>query len=166
MFKVTTDISLLEFLDLNQPIMKSLMISAPGTYHHSVIVGNLVESAAEAVGANPLLARVSAYYHDIGKIKMPDYFVENQSGSVSKHEKITPHMSTMIITNHIKEGVETAKQYKLPEPIVDIIEQHHGTMLVNYFYQKAKDTGDTDTSLQRRITSIRARSRRPVLPRL
>ena len=143
MFKVTTDISLLELLDLNQPIMKSLMISAPGTYHHSVIVGNLVESAAEAVGANPLLARVSAYYHDIGKIKMPDYFVENQSGSVSKHEKITPHMSSMIITNHIKEGVETAKQYKLPEPIVDIIEQHHGTMLLNYFYQKAKDTGDT-----------------------
>ncbi|HMK50256.1 MAG TPA: HDIG domain-containing protein [Thermodesulfovibrionales bacterium] len=142
MFNVTTDISLLELLDLNQPIMKSLMISAPGTYHHSVIVGNLVESAAEAVGANPLLARVSAYYHDIGKIKMPDYFVENQSGSVSKHEKITPHMSAMIITNHIKEGVETARQYKLPEPIVDIIEQHHGTMLINYFFQKAKDMGD------------------------
>ena len=142
-FKVTTDISLLELLDLNQPIMKSLMISAPGTYHHSVIVGTLVESAAEAVGANPLLARVSAYYHDIGKIKMPDYFVENQSGSVSKHDKITPHMSTMIITNHVKEGVELAKQYKIPEPIIDIIEQHHGTMIVSYFYQKAKDKGDT-----------------------
>jgi putative nucleotidyltransferase with HDIG domain len=141
-FKVTTDISLLELLDLNQPIMKSLMITAPGTYHHSVIVGNLVESAAEAAGVNPLLARVSAYYHDIGKIKMPDYFIENQGGPVSKHEKLTPHMSSMIIVNHVKEGVEIAGQYKLPEPIIDIIEQHHGTMLVSYFYQKAKEKGE------------------------
>lgn len=141
-FKVTTDISLLELLDLNQPIMKSLMINAPGTYHHSVIVGNLVEAAAEAVGANPLLARVSAYYHDIGKIKMPEYFVENQSGAISKHDKITPHMSSMIIINHVKEGLDIAKQYKLPEPVKDIIEQHHGTMLVNYFYQKAKETSN------------------------
>jgi len=138
-FKITTDIKLLEYLDLNQPLMKNLMITAPGTYHHSVIVGNLVESAAEAVGANPLLARVSAYYHDIGKIKMPDYFIENQSSSVSKHEKLTPHMSSMIIVNHVKEGVELAKQYKLPEPVIDIIKQHHGTMLVSYFYQKAKE---------------------------
>jgi putative nucleotidyltransferase with HDIG domain len=138
-FKVYTDISLLEFLDLDQPIMKSLMVTAPGTYHHSVIVGNLVESAAEEVGANPLLARVSAYYHDIGKIKMSDYFIENQSGSVSKHDKLTPHMSSMIIVNHVKEGVELARQYNLPEPIIDIIEQHHGTMLVSYFYQKAKE---------------------------
>lgn len=138
-FKVTTDISLLELLDLDQPIMKSMMVNAPGTYHHSVIVGNLVESAAEVVGVNPLLARVSAYYHDIGKIKMPEYFVENQSGSISKHDKLTPHMSSMIIINHVKEGVEIAKQYKLPSPIIDIIEQHHGTMLVSYFYEKAKE---------------------------
>jgi putative nucleotidyltransferase with HDIG domain len=141
-FKVTTDISLLELLDLNQPVMKNLMISAPGTYHHSVIVGNLAESAAEAVGANPLLARVSAYYHDIGKIKMPDYFVENQGGSASRHDKLTPHMSSMIIINHVKEGAELANQYNLPEPIVEIIQQHHGTMLVSYFYQKAKDKGE------------------------
>lgn len=139
LFKVTTDISLLELLDLDQPLMKTLMVTAPGTYHHSVIVGNLVESAAEVVGVNPLLARVSAYYHDIGKIKIPDYFVENQGGSVSKHDKLTPHMSSMIIVNHVKEGVELARQYKLPEPIIDIIEQHHGTMLVSYFYQKAKE---------------------------
>jgi putative nucleotidyltransferase with HDIG domain len=144
-FKVTTDISLLELLDLDQPIMKTLMVTAPGTYHHSVIVGNLVESAAEAVGVNPLLARVSAYYHDIGKVKMPDYFIENQSGSISKHEKLTPHMSSMIIINHVKEGVELAKQYKIPEPIIDIIKQHHGTMLVSYFYQKAKEQQE-DTS--------------------
>ena len=142
LFKVTTDITLLELLDLDQPIMKNLMVTAPGTYHHSVIVGNLVEAAAEAVDANPLLARVSAYYHDIGKIKMPDYFVENQSGSISKHEKLTPHMSSMIITNHVKEGVELAHHYKLPEPIIDIIKQHHGNMTVSYFYEKAKEKNE------------------------
>lgn len=136
-FNITTDISLLELLDLNQPLMKSLMINAPGTYHHSVIVGNLVESAAEAVGVNPLLARVSAYYHDIGKIKMPEYFIENTS--VSKHDKLTPHMSSIIIGSHIKEGVELARQHKLPQSIIDIIQQHHGTSLMAYFYQKAKD---------------------------
>jgi hypothetical protein len=138
-FKITTDISLLELLDLNQPLMKSLMITAPGTYHHSVIVGNLVESAAEAVGVNPLLARVSSYYHDIGKIKMPDYFVENQSMSPNKHDKLTPHMSSMIITSHVKEGVELAKQSKLPQSIIDIIGQHHGDTVISYFYQKAKE---------------------------
>ncbi|MFZ2198612.1 MAG: HDIG domain-containing metalloprotein [Thermodesulfovibrionales bacterium] len=137
-FKITTDISLLELLDLNQPLMKSLMIAAPGTYHHSVIVGNLVESAAEAVGVNPLLARVSSYYHDIGKIKMPEYFVENQSNAPSKHDKLTPHMSSMIIINHVKEGVELAKQSKLPQSIIDIIRQHHGDALITYFYQKAR----------------------------
>ena len=139
-FKVTTDISLLELLDLNQPLMKTLMITAPGTYHHSVIVGSLVESAAEAVGVNPLLARVSSYYHDIGKIKMPDYFVENQaSGTSNKHDKLTPHMSSIIITSHVKEGVELAKQHKLPQSIIDIIKQHHGTAIITYFFQKAKE---------------------------
>lgn len=138
-FKITTDISLLELLDLNQPVMKNLMITAPGTYHHSVIVGNLVEAAAEAVGVNPLLGRVSSYYHDIGKIKMPEYFVENQGGAPSKHDKLTPHMSSMIIANHVKEGVELAKQYKLPQVIIDIIKQHHGSALITYFYQKAKE---------------------------
>jgi len=138
-FNITTDISLLELLDLNQPVVRNLMIAAPGTYHHSVIVGNLAESAAEAVGVNPLLARVSSYYHDIGKVKMPNYFIENQSGPESKHDSLTPHMSSMIIVNHIKEGVESAKQYKLPQPILDIIQQHHGTSLMTYFYQKAKE---------------------------
>jgi hypothetical protein len=140
-FKVTTDISLLELLDLNQPLMKALMINAPGTYHHSVIVGNLVESAAETVGVNPLLGRVSSYYHDIGKIKMPDYFVENQGGAPNRHDKLSPHMSSMIITNHIKEGVELATQHKLPPSIIDIIQQHHGTSIISYFYQRAKDQG-------------------------
>ncbi|NOX21416.1 MAG: HDIG domain-containing protein [Nitrospirae bacterium] len=142
LFKVTTDITLLELLDLNQPLMKNLMITAPGTYHHSIIVGNLVESVAEDIGVNPLMARVCAYYHDIGKIKMPEYFVENQTGAVSKHDRLTPHMSSIILSSHVKEGVEIAREYKLPEPIIDIIQQHHGTCLMTYFYQKAKDLGD------------------------
>ncbi|MCL4536653.1 MAG: HDIG domain-containing protein [Nitrospirae bacterium] len=136
-FGTTTDISLVELLDLDQPLMRNLMIAAPGTYHHSVIVGNLAEAAAEAVGANPLLARVTAYYHDIGKMKMPEYFVENQAGMVSKHERLMPHMSSMILTSHVKEGVELARQYKLPRLVIDIIQQHHGTSLITYFYQKA-----------------------------
>ncbi|NWF52666.1 MAG: HDIG domain-containing protein [Nitrospirae bacterium] len=138
-FKITTDISLLELLDLNQPIIRNLMITVPGTYHHSVIVGSLAESAAEAVGVNPLLARVSSYYHDIGKVKMPEYFIENQVVTESKHDSLTPHMSSMIIVNHIKEGVEIAKENKIPQPIIDIIQQHHGTSLMSYFYQKAKE---------------------------
>jgi putative nucleotidyltransferase with HDIG domain len=144
LFSITTDISLVELLDLDQPLMKNLMINAPGTYHHSVIVGNLAEAAAEAVGANPLLARVTAYYHDIGKLKMPEYFIENQIGT-SKHEKLTPHMSSMILISHVKEGVELAQQYKLPKLISDIIQQHHGTSLIAYFYQKAIEQS-TDVS--------------------
>lgn len=136
-FGITTDISLVELLDLDQPLMRNLMIAAPGTYHHSVIVGNLAEAAAEAVSANPLLARVTSYYHDIGKIKMPEYFVENQEGKVSKHDKLTPHMSSMILISHVKEGSELARQYKLPRLITDIMQQHHGTSLITYFYQKA-----------------------------
>ena len=145
-FKVTTDITLLELLDLNQPIMKNLMITAPGTYHHSIIVGNLVESVADDIGVNPLLARVSAYYHDIGKMRMPEYFVENQRGTVSRHERLTPHMSSMILIAHVKEGTEIAREYNLPEPIIDIIEQHHGTCLMTYFFQKAKDSGNDEPS--------------------
>lgn len=141
LFNITTDISLLELLDLNQPVMRNLMVTAPGTYHHSVIVGNLVESAAEIVGVNPLLARVSAYYHDIGKIKMAEYFIENQSSPVSKHDRLTPHLSSIIIINHVKEGVEISKQLKLPQPIIDIIQQHHGTSLLTFFYKRAKEQG-------------------------
>ncbi|MBI4654761.1 MAG: HDIG domain-containing protein [Nitrospirae bacterium] len=138
-FKLTTDISLLELLDLNQPLMRNLLVVAPGTYHHSIVVGNLVESSAEAVGVNPLLARVGAYYHDIGKMKMPEYFIENQTGLVSKHDKLAPHMSSIILLSHVKEGVELAKQHKLPQSMIDIIQQHHGTSLITYFYQKAKE---------------------------
>lgn len=136
-FTVNTDISLIELMDLDQPLMHNLMIAAPGTYHHSIIVGNLAETAAEAVGANPLLARVTACYHDIGKIRMPEYFVENQTNTGNRHEKLTPHMSSMILISHVKEGVELARQYKLPKQVVDIVQQHHGTSLITFFYQKA-----------------------------
>jgi putative nucleotidyltransferase with HDIG domain len=139
LFKLTTDISLLELLDLNQPLMKGLLVEAPGTYHHSIMVGSLVETAAEAVEVNPLLARVSAYYHDIGKIKMPEYFVENQRLPVSRHEKLAPRMSSLILMSHVKEGVELAKKHKLPETVIDIIQQHHGTSVMTYFYEKAKE---------------------------
>ncbi len=147
LFKITTDISLLELLDLNQPLMRELLVEAPGTYHHSIIVGNLAETAAEAVGVNPLLARVSAYYHDIGKIKMPDYFIENQIASISKHDKLAPRMSSLILLSHVKEGVELAKKHYLPPVIIDIIQQHHGTSIQTFFYQKAKEQQDTLTPL-------------------
>ncbi|MBI5739928.1 MAG: HDIG domain-containing protein [Nitrospirae bacterium] len=143
LFKLTTDISLLELLDLNQPLMRELLVEAPGTYHHSIIVGSLAEGAAEAVGVNPLLARVSAYYHDVGKIKMPDYFIENQIASVSKHDKLTPRMSGLILLSHVKEGVELAKKHKLPQVIIDIIQQHHGTSVQTFFYQKAREQHDS-----------------------
>jgi putative nucleotidyltransferase with HDIG domain len=147
LFKLTTDISLLELVDLNHPLMKELLVEAPGTYHHSIIVGNLAEAAAEAVGVNPLLARVSAYYHDIGKIKMPDYFIENQIVSSSKHDKLAPRMSSLILLSHVKEGVELAKKYKLPPEIIDIIQQHHGTSVQTFFYHKAKGQSDNVTPI-------------------
>ena len=137
-FNYTTDIKLLELADLNQPVLRDLIISAPGTYHHSIIVGSLVEAAAEVIQANPLLSRVSAYYHDIGKIKKPLYFVENQKSSENKHDKLLPSMSSLILISHVKDGVEIAKRHRLGKSIQDIISQHHGTS-INYFYQKAKE---------------------------
>jgi len=140
LFKLTTNISLLEISDLNHPLLKKLIMEAPGTYHHSLIVGNLAESASEAIGANSLLARVASYYHDIGKIEKSEYFSENQRGK-NKHNKLTPTMSSLIIINHIKNGVEMARKYNLPRQIIDIIKQHHGTSLVPYFYQRALELG-------------------------
>jgi putative nucleotidyltransferase with HDIG domain len=138
LFHYTTDIKLLELANLNSPILRDLMVNAPGTYHHSVVVGNLVESAAEAVNANPLLARVAAYYHDIGKSSKPMYFIENQTGDENRHDKLTPSMSALILISHIKEGSELAREKRLGQPIVDIIRQHHGTGLIKFFYDRAK----------------------------
>ena len=138
LFHYTTDIKLLELANLNSPLLRELMVRAPGTYHHSVIVGNLVEAAAEAVTANPLLSRVAAYYHDIGKMSKPHYFIENQGSEENRHDKLTPSMSALILISHIKEGVELAKERRLGQPIVDIIRQHHGTGLIKFFYERAR----------------------------
>jgi len=136
-FGYTTDMTLLERANMDQPLLRDLMVQAPGTYHHSIIVGNMVEAAAEAIGANALLARVSAYYHDIGKIQKPLYFIENQMGGENKHEKLAPSMSSLILIAHVKDGVEMARQQKLEDSIVEIISQHHGTSLISFFYKKA-----------------------------
>ncbi len=138
-FGYTTDIKLLELASLDQPLLQELMVRAPGTYHHSVIVSNMVEAAAHEIGANPLLAKVAAYYHDIGKMKKPLYFIENQIGTENKHEKLAPSMSALILISHVKDGVEIAKKHKLGQEIIDIIQQHHGTSLISFFYEKAKE---------------------------
>jgi hypothetical protein len=140
LFKITTDIRLLELSNLNAPILRRLSVEAPGTYHHSLMVGTLAESAAEAIGANPLLVRVAAYYHDLGKMLKPEYFVENQVFGINKHETLSPSMSCLIIASHVKDGLELAKEIGLAERIRDMIPQHHGTRLMTYFYQKAKDS--------------------------
>ncbi len=144
LFKYTTDIKLLELANMNTPMLRELMIQAPGTYHHSVIVGNLVEAAAEEINANPLLARVAAYYHDIGKIKKPLYFIENLGGEENRHNKLASSMSALVLVSHVKDGVEMARECGLGEPLVDIIHQHHGTALIKYFYDKAKNKADPD----------------------
>jgi cyclic-di-AMP phosphodiesterase PgpH len=141
-FGYTTDIKLLELANLDQVLLKEQMVQAPGTYHHSVIVSNMVEATAKAVGANPLLAKVAAYYHDIGKTKKPLYFIENQINCENKHEKLAPSMSSLILISHVKDGVEMAKKYKLGKEIIDIIQQHHGTSIISYFYEKAKEQAE------------------------
>ncbi len=135
-FGYASDIKLLELANLNHPALKELIVQAPGTYHHSIIIGTLVENAAEAIGANPLLARSCAYYHDIGKGRNPLYFGENQKGE-NKHDSLAPAMSAVIIKRHVTEGLEMARQYRLPKLVADAIPQHHGTLLVGYFFHKA-----------------------------
>ncbi|MCX5848305.1 MAG: HDIG domain-containing protein [Deltaproteobacteria bacterium] len=145
-FGFITDIKLLELANLNQPLFQRMIIEAPGTYHHSIIVSSLVEAAAEAIGANSLLAKVSAYYHDIGKLMKPQYFIENQLTSENKHDKLSPKMSSLIIIAHVKDGCELASQAKLGQQIINIIREHHGTSIVSYFYNKAKK--DKDESIR------------------
>jgi putative nucleotidyltransferase with HDIG domain len=135
---LTTNLKLMELGNLNRPLLRSLMLAAPGTYHHSVIVGSMVEAAAEAIGANPHLARVGAYYHDIGKISKPLYFIENQTGE-NRHETLTPTLSALVLVGHVKEGAELGQKEKLPREVIDIVEQHHGTSLMTYFYHKARE---------------------------
>ena len=147
-FSVVTDVSLIELGDGSHPLLQELVRRAPGTYTHSMTVATLAEPAAEAIGANPLLARVGSYFHDIGKMLKPHYFIENQTGE-NRHDNLEPALSTLIIIGHVKDGVALAEQYGLPRPILDFIEQHHGTTLVEYFYREAlrlqEEQGHTPT---------------------
>src|SRR5438874_13212215 len=137
-FGITTDISWLEASDINHPLLRRMTIEAPGTYHHSLAVANLAEAAAEAIGANATLCRVCAYFHDVGKLVKPDYFTENMSFERNPHEDLAPTMSALIIIAHVKEGVDLALKHKLNQRIIDIIQEHHGTSLVYYFYKRAQ----------------------------
>jgi hypothetical protein len=143
-FRYTTNLKLVELANMNNPLLRELMFQAPGTYHHSIIVGNLAEAAAETIGANPLLARVAAYYHDIGKVKKPLYFIENLGGGENRHDKLTPSMSALVLMAHLKDGVEMAKEQRLGRVLVDIIRQHHGTSLMKFFYDRAKQREDRE----------------------
>ena len=138
-FGVVTDISLLELSDVSHPLLQELVRRAPGTYNHSMTVASIGETAADAIGANGLLVRVASYFHDIGKMLKPAYFIENMSsGGESRHEHLAPAMSTLIIIGHVKDGVDLAGQHNLPQRLIDFIEQHHGTTLVEYFYHEAE----------------------------
>ncbi|MBL7129360.1 MAG: HDIG domain-containing protein [Ignavibacteria bacterium] len=143
-FRITTDITLLELTDFNHPLLKELSTKAPGTFHHSIVMGNLSSTAAESIKANSVLARVGSYYHDIGKIVKPEFFIENQLEQQSRHETLNPNMSAKIIISHVKEGIELAKKYRLPQEVIDFIPMHHGNTLVLYFYSKAKSQVDED----------------------
>ncbi len=143
-FNIITPLKLLELANPNQPLMKKLLMEAPGTYHHSLMVGNLAEVATEAISGNALLARVGAYYHDVGKLKRPNFFKENQL-SDNPHDRMTPNLSTLVITSHTSDGAEIAEKYKIPLAVRNIISQHHGTTLAAYFYYKAKKGDKADT---------------------
>ena len=139
LFKITTEITLLELTDFNHPLLRRMQMEAPGTYHHSLMVANLSENAAAEIGASPLLCRVCCLFHDIGKLVKPEYFTENQRDGVNPHDAKNPSMSALVIKAHVKEGVEMARKFKLPRVIIDVIPQHHGTTLIQYFYHQAQE---------------------------
>jgi putative nucleotidyltransferase with HDIG domain len=143
-FGTVTDISLLELGDVSHPLLQELVRKAPGTYNHSITVASIGETAADDIGANGLLVRVGAYFHDIGKLLKPHYFVENMTDGENRHDHLAPAMSTLIIIGHVKDGVDLAEEHGLPRPILDFIEQHHGTTLVEYFYHEATRLAEED----------------------
>ena len=151
MFRITTSLGLLESSNLNHPLLKKLLLNAPGTYQHSLMVANLSEAAAEAIGADVILSRIGAYFHDIGKMKRPIFFSENQFGSSNPHDNLSPRMSKIIISAHAKDGVEMAQKYKLPQILQDIMMEHHGTSLVSFFYDVAKQdaSDEAEASLKK-----------------
>src|SRR5205814_4679596 len=154
LFGITTDISWLEASDLNHPLLRRMTIEAPGTYHHSLVVANLAEAAAEAIGANPTRCRVCSYFHDIGKLVKPEYFTENMSFDRNPHDELAPTMSALIIIAHVKEGIDLALKNKLNQEIIDVIQQHHGTSLVLYFFKRALQQQD-DARQGGKIMNIR-----------
>jgi hypothetical protein len=139
-FRITTDYTLLELADLDQPLLKRLSIEAPGTFQHSLLAGNLAEAGAKAIGANSLQARIMGYYHDIGKLTKPEYFIENQMVSANKHDSLLPKMSFLVLVSHVKDGLTLAREHRLPTVLIDAIAQHHGTTLSKFFYGKAQRT--------------------------
>ena len=141
-FGIATSMTLMDYSDANQPLLRKLAMEAPGTYSHSLLIGTIAESAAETIGANGLLCRVGAYYHDTGKINKPSYFVENQMGSASRHDQLSPAMSQLVIVGHVKDGIEIAREFGLPTVLRQFIETHHGTTLIEYFYNEAKTQQD------------------------
>jgi hypothetical protein len=143
-FGAVTDISLLELGDVSHPLLQELVRRAPGTYNHSITVASIGETAADAIGANGLLVRVGAYFHDIGKMLKPHYFVENMTDGENRHDHLAPAMSTLIIIGHVKDGVDLAQEHGLPRPVIDFVEQHHGTTLVEYFYHEAARLAEED----------------------
>lgn len=143
----TSDLRLLELANMNHPLLRDLMVKAPGTYHHCIVIGSLVEAAAEAIGANPLMARVMAYYHDVGKTERPLYFIENQGGGYNRHDGLQPHMSAMIIREHVKRGQELGRKHKLPQPLIDAMSEHHGSSTIAYFYNKARSQAEDPDSV-------------------
>jgi hypothetical protein len=154
LFQITTDVSWLELSDLNHPLLRRMTIEAPGTYHHSLVVANLAEAAAEKIGANATLCRVCAYFHDVGKLVKPEYFTENMNFERNPHDDLAPTMSVLIIIAHVKEGVDLALTHGLNKQIIDVIQQHHGTSLVYYFYQRARQQQE-DARAGGKIMNIR-----------
>ena len=167
-FNVQTDLSLIELGDPAHPLLQELIRRAPGTYNHSITVASLAEAAAEAIGARGLLVRVGAYFHDIGKMLKPGYFAENQGQGDNRHRSLVPAMSTLVIIAHVKDGADLARQAKIPEPIIDFIQQHHGTTLVEYFYRQASESKKAGSRTAARSTKARSAipgpSRRPRRP--
>ncbi len=159
LFKRTTDITLLELTDYNHPLLRLMQLQAPGTYHHSLMVAQLSENAANEIGANPLLARVCALYHDIGKTVKPEYFIENQRNGTNPHDSNNPSLSALIIKSHVKEGVDLARKHRLPRAIINVIRQHHGTSLIRYFYHRAVTDSRDNTA-----PFVSAIPRGPLLP--
>ncbi len=158
-FGYSTRFRLMELMSLEQPLMQELMVTAPGTYHHSLIVANMVEAGAKAIGANSLLCKVAALYHDIGKLTYPEYFIENQFGGPNKHDKLAPSMSALILLSHTKKGAELAEQYRLGTDICDIIAQHHGTRIMHFFYDKAIKLGENPEEAEYRYLGPRPQTK-------